>query len=89
MKTPIYSRQFERDVRLCKRRGWDMEKFKDIAKALLSEEPLPEAARPHALSGNYIGYTDCHIGGDWVLIYKPTPPAIIFLRTGTHSDLFG
>ena len=88
MKTPIYSRQFERDVRLCKRRGWDMEKFKSMARALLSENALPETARPHPLSGNYAGYTDCHISGDWVLIYKTTPTAIIFQRMGTHSDLF-
>ena len=88
MKTPIFTRQFKRDIDLCKRRGYDMEKYKDIANKLLAEQPLPEAARPHPLSGNYVCYTDCHISGDWVLIYKVTPTAIIFQRTGTHSDLF-
>ena len=89
MKTPIYSRQFKRDIGLCQKRGYDMEKFKDIANTLLAELPLPETARPHPIVGNFVGYMDCHIGGDWVLIYKVTPTAVIFQRMGTHSDLFG
>ncbi|GHV00397.1 hypothetical protein FACS189483_10440 [Spirochaetia bacterium] len=44
--------------------------------------------REHELSGNFKGYTECHIQGDWVLIYKFGEGVIRFARTGSHSDLF-
>ncbi len=46
MKTPIFSKAFERDKDRCIRRGWNMEKFKTIARLLLSEQPLPPNANP-------------------------------------------
>ncbi len=88
MKKPVFTKAFERDKDLCVRRGWNMEKFKMVARLLLAEQPLPPNARPHPLSGNYAGYTDCHIANDWVLIYKTTQEEIHFIRMGTHSDLF-
>lgn len=88
MKTPNYSRQFGRDLKRCSKRGYDMGKFKDIALKLLADEPLPDSMRPHPLVGNYVGYFDCHLSGDWVLMYKTTSTAVIFQRMGTHSDLF-
>jgi len=37
-------------------------------------------------------FRDCHIAGDWVLIYRlnvlPEGEEVIFVRTGTHSELF-
>lgn len=46
--------------------------------------------RDHPLKGNYIGYRECHITPDWLLIYRvEEDKLILFLtRTGTHSDLF-
>ena len=88
MKKPAYTKAFEKDTALCVRRGWNMEKFKDIARLLLAGQPLPANTRPHPLSGKFTGYMDCHISSDWVLIYKTTPEEVLFARMGTHSDLF-
>lgn len=44
--------------------------------------------RPHQLKGEWKGFWECHIGPDWLLIYKPTADEILLARTGTHSDLF-
>ena len=88
MKTPVFSKAFERDKDRCLRRGWNMEKFKAIARLLLAGQPLPPNAKPHPLSGTYSGYADCHVANDWVLIYKATPSEVHFVRMGTHSDLF-
>lgn len=30
----------------------------------------------------------CHIGGDFLLLHRLEGRAIIFVRAGTHSDLF-
>jgi len=36
MLTPVYTKQFERDVKLCGRQGKNLEKFKILARTLLS-----------------------------------------------------
>nr|WP_245258374.1 type II toxin-antitoxin system YafQ family toxin [Rhodopseudomonas palustris] len=53
-----------------------------------SGAPLPPVCRPHALKGPWTGYLECHIGPDWLLIYRLTPEEVLLARTGTHSDLF-
>ena len=88
MLTPVYTKQFERDLKLMLKRGKDPEKFKTVARLLLSEAPLLPKHKDHKLSGSYTGRRDCHIENDWVLIYKKETTAIIFERMGTHSDLF-
>ena len=88
MRTPGYTTQFERDLRLMQRRGKDTGKLKTILTALINEEPLPERQRDHPLVGNYKGRRECHIEPDWLLIYKLINNEIIFERTGSHGDLF-
>ena len=56
--------------------------------SLIEERPLPEKYKDHRLKGSFSAYRDCHIEPDWLLIYKPRPTEITFVRTGTHSDLF-
>jgi mRNA interferase YafQ len=88
MRTPVYTTQFERDLRLMQRRGKDTGKLKAILTALISEEPLPERQRDHPLVGNYKGRRECHVDPDWLLIYKLINNEIIFERTGSHGELF-
>ncbi|MBT8042391.1 MAG: type II toxin-antitoxin system YafQ family toxin [Kiritimatiellales bacterium] len=88
MYSPVYTKQFEKDVKRCQRRGKNFDKFKIIVRTLLSGEPLDPIHRDHKLTGNYIGRRDCHIESDWLLIYKHDGESIIFERMGTHSDLF-
>jgi mRNA interferase YafQ len=86
--TPVYTRQFEKDLKLAKRRGKNLEKFKIIARTLLVGQRLDPIHRDHRLVGNYVGRRDCHIESDWLLIYKIESNLLIFERMGTHSDLF-
>lgn len=88
MYTPVYTRQFEKDMKLAKRRGKNLEKFKIIARTLLAGQQLDSIHRDHRLVGNYVGRHDCHIESDWLLIYKIDSNLLIFERMGTHSDLF-
>ena len=88
MLRPIFTRQFERDLKRMLKRGKDPEIFKTIARMLLAETPLPVKYRDHKLLGPYVGRHDCHIEPDWVLIYKKESSAIVFERTGSHADLF-
>jgi mRNA interferase YafQ len=88
MRSPNYTTQFERDLRLLQRRGKDIEKLKQVLATLINEEPLAERYRDHPLKGNYRNRRECHLEPDWLLIYKLYNDEIIFERTGTHSDLF-
>jgi len=88
MLIPVYLRLFEKEVVKAKKRGKPIEKLKTIMKALSQEKSIPLRYRNHKLKGDYIGYWECHIEPDWLLIYKKTKTNIIFVRTGTHSDLF-
>ena len=71
-----------------KRRGKDLSKLARILDALTTDTPLPHNARPHALTGEWSGEMDCHVEGDWVLIYELHPGSILLLATGDHSDVF-
>ena len=86
--TPVYTKQFERDIKRSQRRGKNLEKFKIIARALLAGEPLDALHRDHRLVGNYVGRRECHLESDWLLIYKTEKSRLVFERIGTHSDLF-
>ena len=88
MLSPIYQKQFEKDVALSQKRGKDIRKLKTVINLLLDEIPLPLKNRNHKLKGEFNDYCECHIEPDWLLMYKKTKTEIIFVRTGTHSDLF-
>jgi len=88
MRTPVYARQFERDVKRLVRRRKDTEKLKIIVRTLIAGERLDPIHREHKLVGDYRGRLECHIESDWLLIYKLEGDTIIFERTGTHADLF-
>ncbi len=88
MLAPIYTRQFERDVKRAKKQRKNLEKLKIIIRTLLEGQPLDAIHRDHKLIGSYQGRRECHIESDWLLIYKLEEGRIIFERTGSHSDLF-
>jgi len=83
-----FTTQFVKDSILMRKRGRDLDDLFDILAEIIWEEPLPERCREHGLSGNYSGYTECHVKNDWLLIYRFFPGKVTFTRTGTHSDLF-
>ena len=84
------STRFQKDVKLAKKRGYDISLLTDIIKKLAAQETFPPKNRDHALVGNYAGCRECHIAPDWLLIYEIEEDilTLYLLRTGTHSDLF-
>ena len=83
--------QFKRDIKLAKKRDKKMEKLKTVIDLLVAEKVLDETYNDHALKGNYIGFRDCHLEPDWLLIYQidKSNNLLKLFRTGTHADLFG
>lgn len=82
--------QFRKDYKLAKKRGYNLLLLEEVLDTLLNAEPLDAKYHDHALTGNYLGFRECHILPDWLLIYAVDNGTLILTasRTGTHSDLF-
>ena len=78
----------KRDLKLAKKRRKDLSKMTPVIDLLQAEKPLPAKYQNHKLSGEYKDHWECHIEGDWLLIYLLLPRMVSLVRTGTHSDLF-
>ena len=85
---PIYTKQFEKDLKRYLKRNKRMEKFKLVAEALIEGQDLDPLHRDHTLIGNVVCRRECHLESDWLLIYKLEESRVIFERMGSHSDLF-
>ena len=82
--------QFRKDEKLARKRGLDISLLKSVIQTLLEEKPLDPKYKDHPLVGNYIGFRECHILPNWILIYIVDKEQLILTaaRTGTHTDLF-
>jgi mRNA interferase YafQ len=88
MLNPINKNRFEKDLRLILKRGKSLEKIKNIMRQLAEQKPLKAKDHDHPLKGEYVDCRECHIEPDWLLIYMIKDDSIIFVRTGSHADLF-
>ena len=86
----VTTAKFCKDYKRIKKRGYDLSLLEDVLDQLLQEKTLEQKYRDHALIGNYIGFRECHIQSDWLLIYAVSESELILTasRTGTHSDLY-
>ena len=86
----VTTAKFRKDYKRIKKRGYDLSLLEDVLDQLLQEKTLEQKYRDHALIGNYIGFRECHIQSDWLLIYAVSDSELILTasRTGTHSDLY-
>ena len=86
----VLSNRFKKDLKMSKKRGYNLDLLNDIVEKLARQEPLPKKNRDHSLTGDFIGFRECHIQTDWLLVYRVNDEELILFltRTGTHSDLF-
>ena len=85
------SKRFEKDLKRCEKRGYDMRLIKEVITLLAETGSLPATYRSHKLSGDYAGCWECHIKPDWLLLWEQYDNELVLLltSTGSHSDLFG
>ena len=73
---------------------YDMAGLKRVMLFLIANDaPLGPEWKDHPLKGEWSGHRECHVGGDFLLIYRADDTAgksgmIVFVRAGTHSELF-
>jgi mRNA interferase YafQ len=90
MKRLFPSTQYRKDYKRYRNNPIKVAALKEVLDMLANEQPIPAEYLPHPLHGNYKGCIECHIQGDWLLIYKYQNDELILslTATGTHSDLF-
>ena len=84
------TKRFEKDLKRCQKRCLDLQLILDAIALLRKTGTLPAKYRPHKLSGNRQGQWECHIQPNWLMTWEQndTQLTLLFLQTGTHSDLF-
>ena len=68
-----------------------MRRLKEAMLLLVANDgPLGAEWLDHPLKGQWASHRECHIGGDFLLIYQLSDAGdgIVFTRAGTHSELF-
>ena len=87
----VQTSKFKKDYKRLVKQGKDMSLLKPAITTLQKQEPLPASYNDHALEGNMKGFRECHIKGDWVLVYRIDDKQLILtlVRTGTHRDTLG
>ena len=89
MKELRYTSRFKKDLKRILNQPKKLKALHEVLTMLRNEVPLPEKYREHALRGDYAGCVECHIEGDFLLIWFDAESDIIALfRLGTHSELF-
>ena len=90
MKKLKASSQYKKDYKRFRNQPKKLQKLVTVLNLLQNESPIPEEYKPHMLTGNYAGFMECHIGGDFPLIWFDTETdEIDLVRLGSHSELFG
>lgn len=85
-QTAEFKKSWERYKRAGRR---DMNEVREVMVKLFLGEQLPMEYRDHALTGNWDGFRECHIGGDFLLIYEHSRADLItFVDLGSHAELF-
>jgi mRNA interferase YafQ len=70
-----------------------MQRLKHVMLLLIANDaPLGPEWLDHALVGDWADHRECHIGGDFLLIYRldgiGANEVVRFVRAGTHAELF-
>jgi len=87
-RSTAFKRDYKREAKGRYRAALDAD-LVSVLTVLASDKPLEARYRDHDLSGVWIGYRDCHIKPDLVLIYRKLGTNVLRLaRLGSHSELF-
>ena len=66
----VYTTQFQKDLHKVQKQGKKLEKLHTAINTLAAQKKLEHKHYDHPLKGKYVGYRECHVEPDWLLIYK-------------------
>lgn len=84
-----FTKTFLKDWERLSRSGrYDLKCLKEVMLLIANDAPLGQEWLDHALKGDWADHREGHIGGDFLLIYRLESASLIFVRAGSHADLF-
>lgn len=90
MKKLRPSTQYKKDLKRIRNNQQKIAELLKVLQFLENELPIPEKYKPHMLRNDYAGCMECHIQGDFLLIWiDQVTNEIDLVRLGSHSELFG
>ena len=92
LKSVFRTTQFKKDFKVLLKKHYSPDKLKQAIDALMAQNKqlLSTKYRDHPLTGNWKGYREIHIEGDWLVVYRVEKQELqlVLTRTGSHDDLF-
>lgn len=89
MKKLRYTTRAKKDLKKYRNNSGKMQKLYEVINFLINDIEIPETFLPHKLIGQYKGCIECHIEGDFLLIWFDADSDYIeIVRLGSHSELF-
>lgn len=94
MRIAQTTKRFRKDYEKLKKSGSkNMQKLHVVMESLIDGYVLDSSYCDHPLHGEWQDFRDCHVEGDWVLIYKIDKcqngdEIVTFCATDNHSNLF-
>ena len=85
-----YTNSFNRDLKKAIKQNRRLDELYFVIDLLANGIALPPKYKNHPLKGEMQGHWDCHIGNDFVLIYRYdySNNRLALVNLGTHSELF-
>ncbi|MBM6675804.1 type II toxin-antitoxin system YafQ family toxin [Olsenella uli] len=92
IKSILRTPRFKRDYKALVKKHYNMSLFEAAVRTLVAQDAdvLITRYRDHALKGEWGGYRELHISGDWLLVYRINEDELqlVLTRTGSHDELF-
>ncbi|MDE5749202.1 MAG: type II toxin-antitoxin system YafQ family toxin [Duncaniella sp.] len=90
MKRLKPSTQYRKDLKRIRNNPKKAAALLTVLRMLENEIPIPPEYKPHMLLNDYAGCMECHIQGDFLLVwFDETTDQIDLVRLGSHSEIFG
>ena len=91
MKEIKSGKQFKKDLKRYANQPKKLREFYEfVDNYLKTGAEIPPEYHVYMLIGDYAGHIECHIQGDYLLIWIDVASDVVkLIRLGSHSELFG
>ena len=93
MRKKTYTTRFKRNLKLLKRRNYDLSLLVDLIDKVAADVDPRTLYKNHPLHGDWVGHEECHVTSvtdDWLLVYqKRGADKLVLAATGDHQMIFG
>lgn len=87
MKCIVFTKRAKKDMKCLQGDSKKIDLLTDVLFKLANDEELAPTYHVHELKGEYAGCLECHIQGDFLLVWIDDD-VIKIIRVGSHSELF-